>query len=207
MRREVLELAGLARLQPLRFGLRGRLGEARHQGHGGRDGEVALPAHLAQVRDLPVLESREAGLRAIQQARDLRSSDQCVVFGFECGELFTANVRAAARHHHRGVPSQDGHGSSECVQAFPFLLKLLVRSLGHGETGIRRGKNDGHKSTSDPLPGPPSSSRTDYLSITWAVRSRLTTDSPRGCKNCSYVKRRCGFYALVTRRLPRGCGQ
>ena len=54
MRREVFELAGLARVQPFRLGLGGGLGEARHQRDRRRDGEVALPAHLAQVRDLPV---------------------------------------------------------------------------------------------------------------------------------------------------------
>ena len=57
IRREVFELAGLTRVQPFRFGFGGGFGQTRHQRHRRRDGEVALPAHLAQVGDLPVLES------------------------------------------------------------------------------------------------------------------------------------------------------
>ena len=132
VRREVFELAGLARVQPLRFGLGRSLGQARDQRHRRRDREVALPAHLAQVRDLPVLEAAGAGLRAIEQARDPRRGDQRVVLGLQRRELFAANVGAAARHHHRRVPPQDGHGTAEGMQAFPFLLELFVRGLGHG---------------------------------------------------------------------------
>jgi hypothetical protein len=149
VRREVLELAGLARLQPFHLGLRRRLGQARNQRHRCGDGEIALATHLAQVGDLPVLESAGTGLRTVEQPGDFRCRDQCVVFGLERGELFTANIGAAARHHHRGIPAKDGHGSPEGMQAFPFLLELLVGGLGHDE------KLDGGR-VADSLPATPS---------------------------------------------------
>jgi hypothetical protein len=60
-----------------------------------------------------------------------------------------ANVGTPARHHHRCIPPKDCHGTAEGMQAFPFLLELFVRGLGHGEhhgTGITVGR----QSTSDP---------------------------------------------------------
>src|SRR5882672_10483086 len=133
MWREVLELARLACVEPLGLSLRGRLCEARYQGDWSCDGEVALSTHLAQVRDLPVLEAAGIRLRAIEQPRDFWRRDQCVVFGLECGELLAANVGAATRHHHRGVPAQHGHSTAEGMETFPFLFELLVRGLGHDE--------------------------------------------------------------------------
>ena len=134
VRSEVLELAGLACLQPLGLGLGGGLCQSRYQRNRGRDGEISLAAHLAHVRDLPVFESVGIRLGPVEQPRDARRRDQRVVFGFERGELLATNVRAAARHHHRRIPAQDRHGATEGVQAFPFLLELFVRGLGHGTT-------------------------------------------------------------------------
>ena len=93
---------------------------------GRRDGVVALAAHLAQVGELPVLESLGVGLRAIQQARDARRGQQRVVLGLERGQLLAAHVGAAARHHHRGVPAQQRERATEGVQALELLLELLV---------------------------------------------------------------------------------
>jgi hypothetical protein len=62
-----------------------------------------------------------------------------VIFGFERRELLTANVGAASRHHHCGIPAKDRHGAAKGVQAFPFLLELLVGSLGHGKFAGDRG--------------------------------------------------------------------
>ena len=172
VRREVLELSGFPRLQPFRLGLGGRLGEARHQRHGSCDGEIALPAHLAQIGDLPVLETGGARLRTIQQARDLRCGHQRVVFGLERRELLAANVGTAARHHHRGVPPQHRHRAPECMQAFPFLLELLVRGLGHGTRG--GGRTNGPESTSDPTSGPVTALKYSMKSEFCKSRLRLT---------------------------------
>ena len=154
VRREIFELAGLARVQPFRLGLGRGLRQARHQRHRRRDREVALTAHLAQVGDLPVLEAAGVGLGAIEQARDLRRGDQRVVFGLQRRELLAANIGAAARHHHRRVPTQDRHGATEGMQAFPFLLELFVRGLGHGDRH-GAGRTVGRQSTSDPRSGRP----------------------------------------------------
>src|SRR5205814_5267352 len=56
VRRKGLEFALRAGLEPARFGARGGLREARNERRGGRDRVIALPAHLVQVGDLPVLE-------------------------------------------------------------------------------------------------------------------------------------------------------
>ncbi len=87
---------------------------------------VALAAHLAQIRDLPVLEALGVGLRAVQQARDPRRGEQRVVLGLERGQLFAAHVGAAARHHHGGVPAQQRQGAAEGVEALELLFELLV---------------------------------------------------------------------------------
>ncbi len=87
---------------------------------------VALTAHLAQVRDLPVLQPLDVGLRPIQQPGDLGSSEQRVVLGLERGELLAAHVGAAARHHDRSIPAQEREGSAEGMQAAKLLFELLV---------------------------------------------------------------------------------
>jgi hypothetical protein len=69
-----------------------------------------------------------------------------VVFGLESGQLFAANLRAAARHHDRGVPTENGHGAAKGMEPFPFLFELLVWGEGHGEPpGI-----NGRQFTSEP---------------------------------------------------------
>ena len=88
---------------------------------------VALAAHLAQVRELPVFESLRVRLRAIEQPRDARRGEQRVILGLERGELLTAHLGAAARHHHGGVPAQQRQRAAEGVQAPEFLFQLLVR--------------------------------------------------------------------------------
>ena len=87
---------------------------------------VALAAHLAQVRDLPVGEALGIGLRPVQEPGDARRGEQSVVFGLERGELLAANVRATARHHHRGVPAQQRKRAAEGMQALELLLELFV---------------------------------------------------------------------------------
>ncbi len=66
---------------------------------------VTLAAHLSEIGNLPVRETLRVCLRSVQESSDTRSGQEAVVFGFECGELFTANVRASARHHHGGIPT------------------------------------------------------------------------------------------------------
>ena len=43
------------------------------------------------------------------------------------GQLFAADVRTAARHHHGRVPAQQGDGAPESVDALELLFKLLIR--------------------------------------------------------------------------------
>ncbi len=97
------------------------------EAHGRGDRVVALPAHLAQVRDLPVGEDLDIGLRPVQQTGDARRGEQSVVLGLERGELFAANVRATTRHHHRGIPSQQRKGAAKGMESLELLLELLVR--------------------------------------------------------------------------------
>ena len=99
-----------------------------------RDRVVALAAHLAQVGELPVLELRLVGLRALDQPRHLRRRQQRVAFGLERGQLLAAHVGAAARHHHGRIPAQQARRAAEGVQAAEFLLELLVGSLCHGRS-------------------------------------------------------------------------
>jgi hypothetical protein len=88
---------------------------------------VALPAHLAKVCDLPVDETLAIGLGSVEQAGDARRREQSVVLGLERGELFTSNVGAATRHHHRSIPSQEREGAAEGIKPFELLFELLIR--------------------------------------------------------------------------------
>ena len=126
MRSKELELALLPRFEPAGFGTRGGLREARDQSDGRGDRVVALAAHLAQIRDLPIDEALAVRLRAIQETGDSRRGEQSVVFGLERGELLAADVRAATRHHHGGIPSQERKRSAEGMEAFELLLELLI---------------------------------------------------------------------------------
>jgi hypothetical protein len=45
-----------------------------------------------------------------------------MVLGLEGGQLFAAHIRAAARHHHRRVPTQQRQCAAKRVQAAKFLL-------------------------------------------------------------------------------------
>src|SRR6202453_2439781 len=69
MRREYFEIIGLARLDPEDLGSRRSLGETGDQRRRRRDGVVALAAHLAQVRERPVLELGGARLGPFQEPR------------------------------------------------------------------------------------------------------------------------------------------
>ena len=88
---------------------------------------VALAAHLAQVRDLPVLQALDIGLGAIQQARDARRRKQGVVLRLQGSELLATHVRAAARHHHGGIPAKQRQRSAKRVESLELLLQLFVR--------------------------------------------------------------------------------
>ena len=93
---------------------------------GRRDGVIALAAHLAQVRHLPIRQALGVGLRAVEQPGDSGSGEQRVVLGLERGELVTANVGTASRHHHRGVPTQKRQRTTERVETAELLLELFV---------------------------------------------------------------------------------
>jgi len=88
---------------------------------------VALAAHLAQVGDLPVRETLGVGLRAVEQTRDPRRGQQCVVLRLQRSELLAAHVGAAARHHHGGIPAQQRQGAAKGVEPSELLLELFVR--------------------------------------------------------------------------------
>jgi hypothetical protein len=133
VRGEQFEIVGLARLDPEEFRPRRRLRQARDQGRRSRNGMVALPAHLAQVGERPILELRRAGLGALQQPGNLRGGEQGMVFGLERGQLLAAHVGAAARHHHRRVPAQQGQCTAKRVQAAKFLFQLVVGSQCHDQ--------------------------------------------------------------------------
>ncbi len=105
MRREDVEPPLLTGFEPVSFSSGSGLGEAGYQGHRSRDRVVALATHLAKVRDLPILKPLRVGLCAVEQTRDSRRRKQSVVLGLERSELFSANVRASARHHHRCIPA------------------------------------------------------------------------------------------------------
>jgi hypothetical protein len=49
------------------------------------------------------------------------------MLSLERSELFTANVSAATRHHHRGIPSQERKSTAEGVKPFELLFELLIR--------------------------------------------------------------------------------
>ena len=106
MRRKYFEIIGLAGLDPEDFGPRRGLGEARDQRRWRRDGVVALAAHLAQIGERPVLELGGARLGPLQEPRHLGGGEQSMSLGLERRQLVAANVRAAARHHHRRIPAQ-----------------------------------------------------------------------------------------------------
>jgi hypothetical protein len=129
--RKQLEVVGLARLDPEHLGTGRRLREARDQRRRRRDRMIALTAHLAQVRERPVVELRGGRLGALEQPCDLRGRQQCVVFRLQRGELLAAHVRAAARHHHCRVPAQQRQRAAEGVQAAEFLFQLLVWRQAH----------------------------------------------------------------------------
>ena len=131
VRREQFEVIGLARLDPEDLGARGRLRQARDQRRRRRDGVVALPAHLAQIRERPILELRGPGLGALQQTRHLRRREQGVVFGLERRQLLAAHIGAAARHHHRRVPTQQRQRAAKRMQSTKFLFQLFVGSECH----------------------------------------------------------------------------
>ena len=92
---------------------------------------IALPSHLTKIGELPVLEALTIRLSAVQQPRDARGREQCVVLRLQCRQLLAANVCASARHHHGRIPPKDGHGATEGMETFPFLFELFVRGLGH----------------------------------------------------------------------------
>ena len=131
VRREQREVVLLPRLQPLHLGARRGPRQPGNQRLRRRDRMIALTAHLAQVRELPVFEPLGVGLRAIEQARDLGRREQGVVFGFERGQLLAAHFGAAAGHHHRRVPAQQRERAAKGMQAAKFLLELLIRCRGH----------------------------------------------------------------------------
>ncbi len=150
VRREQRIVVVAARGQPLALGDRRGARQPRDQRHGRGNGVIALAAHLAQVRDLPVLEPAQIRLRTIEQPRDLGRGQQRVVLGLERRDLFTTQFRAAARHHDRRVPAQQRQCATEGMQPAPFLLELLVRGRGHSLLGVLGGRRN---STSPKLPG------------------------------------------------------
>jgi hypothetical protein len=87
---------------------------------------VTLPAHLAQVRDLPVRKDLDIGLCPVHETGDAGRGEQSVVFGLERGELFAANVRATTRHHHGGVPPEQRKRASKSMESLELLLELFV---------------------------------------------------------------------------------
>ena len=126
MGRQQLEVIGLLGLDPKHLGARGSLCETRDQRRRSRDGVIALAAHLVQIGERPILQLRRARLRALQQARNLGCGEQGVVLGLERRQLLAAHVGAAARHHHRSVPAQQGERAAKRMQAAKFLFQLLV---------------------------------------------------------------------------------
>ncbi len=124
---EKLELVLLTRFQPARLGAGGSLCKSRDERHGRGNSVIALTPHFPQIGDLPVDKALGIGLGPVQKSRDTRGRQQSVILGFEGSELFSANIRASARHHHRRVPTQERQSSAKRVQASKFLLELLVR--------------------------------------------------------------------------------
>ena len=61
------------------------------------------------------------------------------LLGLERGELLAAQVGAAARHHHGGIPAQDAGSAAESVQPPEFLLELLIGRQRHGDPPKRAG--------------------------------------------------------------------
>src|SRR5207244_7560544 len=133
--------------EPARFGARGGLREARNERRGGRDRVIALPAHLVQVGDLPVLEPLGVRLGAVQEADDARRGKERVMLGLERRKLLAANVGAAARHHHGCIPAQQRESTAEGMQALELLFELLVGRGGHERF------ESGETATSLPAPG------------------------------------------------------
>lgn len=87
---------------------------------------VALPAHLPQVPELPLVEPRGVRLCTIEQATDPGCREEGVMLGLERRQLLAADVGAALGHHHRRVPAQQRERATERVEALPFLLELLI---------------------------------------------------------------------------------
>ena len=83
---------------------------------------IALAAHLAQIRHLPVEQTLCIGLGAVQQAGDARRGEQRVMLGLQRRKLLAAHVRASARHHHGGVPAKERQGSAEGVESLELLF-------------------------------------------------------------------------------------
>jgi hypothetical protein len=61
-----------------------------------------------------------------------------VVLGFQRRQLFAANIRAAARHHHRGIPAQQRQRAAKRMQAAKLLFQLFVRRGCHETLGTRQ---------------------------------------------------------------------
>ena len=131
MRRKQFEVVGLLGLDPKHFGARRRLGEPRNQRRRSGDGVVALPAHLAQIGERPILHLRGARLGALEQPRHFRRREQGVMLGLQRRQLLAAHIGTAARHHHRGIPAQQRQRAAKCVQAAKLLFQLFVRRGGH----------------------------------------------------------------------------
>jgi hypothetical protein len=127
MRSEQLELALLPGFEPSHLGARDGFRETGYEAHGCGNGVVTLTAHLAKVRNLPVGKALGIGVGTIQQASNARSGEQRMVFGLQSGKLLSPDVRASARHHHGGVPAQEGERSAEGVEPFELLFELLIR--------------------------------------------------------------------------------
>src|SRR6185437_6399900 len=122
VRGEELELALLAGLEPADLGTRGGAGEARDQRYRCGDGVITLTAHLAQIRYLPILQALGIGLGTVQEARDARSGEQCVMLRLQRGKLLAADISAATRHHHCGVPAKERQSSAKGVESLELLL-------------------------------------------------------------------------------------
>jgi hypothetical protein len=88
---------------------------------------VALAAHFPQIRARPILQLGGSRLGALDQPRHLRRREQGMVLGFERRKLLAAHIGAAARHHHRCVPSQQRQSAAKGMEAAKLLFQLFVR--------------------------------------------------------------------------------
>ena len=88
---------------------------------------VALAAHLAKIRNLPIDEPLAVRLGAVEESSNSRRGQQRMMLGLERRQLFTSDVCAATRHHDRGIPSQERKRSTEGMKTFELLFELLIR--------------------------------------------------------------------------------